>query len=98
VDEAIKALKKAITYNSKFIQAYTTLANAYLMEGLVDESIQANLKALSIEPDFPVAHNNLAIGYIEKQEYDKAIAHCDKALELGYGVAPEITKELNKHR
>ncbi len=98
IDEAITALQKAITYNSNFLQAYTTLANAYLMKGLIDESIEANLKALRIEPMFSVAHNNLSIGYLEKGEYSKAIEHCDKAVELGFEVAPQILEEINNHR
>ena len=98
IDKAITALQKAITYNSNFLQAYTTLANAYLIKGLIDESIEANLKALRIEPMFSVAHNNLAIGYLEKGEHSKAIEHCDKAVELGFEVAPQILKEIDNHR
>ncbi|RLB84131.1 MAG: hypothetical protein DRH24_05960 [Deltaproteobacteria bacterium] len=96
IDDAIAALKKAIAYNSKFIQAITTLANAYLMSGLIDESIETNLKAIEIEPSFAIAHNNLAIAYLEKKEFELARKHCDKALELGYDVAPEILKEIKK--
>jgi tetratricopeptide (TPR) repeat protein len=98
LDTAIAALKKAIAYNSNFLQAYTTLANAYLMKGLIDESIQANLKAISIEPGFAIAYNNLAIGYLEKGEYDKAAQNCDKAVELGYDVAPQILEEIKTNQ
>lgn len=98
VDEAIKSLQKAIVYNSKFLQAYATLANAYLMKGLIKESIITNLKVLKLEPTFAVAHNNLAIAYLENEEYDMAVKHCDKAIDLGYEVAPEILKEIEAHR
>ena len=98
VDEAITSLQKAIVYNSKFLQAYATLANAYLMKGLVKESIITNLKVLKLEPTFAIAHNNLAIAYLENKEYDLAVKHCDKAIELGYKVAPEILKEIETHR
>jgi len=98
VDEAIKNLQKAITHNSNFLQAYATLANAYLMKGLVNESIATNQKALKIEPDFPVAHNNLAIAYLEKGESAKAVEHFDRAKELGYEVAPEIAQEIDSCR
>jgi len=98
VDEAIKNLQKAIAYNGNFIQAYATLANAYLQQGLVDESIRTNKKALSIEPDFAVAHNNLAIAYMENGDFASAIEHADKALALGYAVAPQILDELAGHR
>ena len=98
VDEAIKSLQKAIVYNSKFLQAYATLANAYLMKGLIKESIITNLKALKLGPSFAIAHNNLAIAYLENEEYDLAVKHCDKAIDLGYEVAPEILKEIETHR
>lgn len=98
IDEAIKNLQKAIVHNSLFLQAYTTLANAYLMKGLVFESIETSKKALEIEPDFPIAHNNLAIAYLEDGKLDLAIEHIDKAVELGYEVAPELLEEINKHR
>ena len=97
-DEAITALKKAISFNSRFIQAQSTLASAYLMSGLIDESIKANLKVIELDPNFAIAYNNLAIAYLEKGEYDKAVENCDKAIKLGYEVAPEILKEIEEHR
>jgi tetratricopeptide (TPR) repeat protein len=98
IDKAIPELEKAIRWNPKFLQAYTTLANAYLMKGMLDESIQTSLKVIDLEPNFAVAHNNLAIAYLEKEEGALAVKHLDKAVELGYDVAPEILKEAEKYR
>jgi len=98
VEEAVASLKKALTFNSKFIQAHSTLASAYLMSGLIDESIEASLKVIELDPAFAIAYNNLAIAYLEKGEYDKAVENCDKAIKFGYGVAPEILKEIDNHR
>ncbi|HBN26004.1 MAG TPA: hypothetical protein DD405_00845 [Desulfobacteraceae bacterium] len=98
IDEGITSLQKAITFNSNFIQAYATLASAYLMKGLINESIEAGKKALRIEPEFSLVHNNLAIAYLEKGDNSKAIEHCDRAVELGYEVAPQILEEINQHR
>jgi tetratricopeptide (TPR) repeat protein len=98
VDEAITSLQKAIVYNSRHLQAYATLANAYLMKGLIKESIITNLKVLKLSPTFAVAHNNLAIAYLENEEYDLAVKHCDKAIDLGYEVAPEVLKQIETHR
>ncbi len=98
IDEAITALEKAIRWNANFLQAYTTLANAYLMKGMIDESIETSLKVLDLEPGFAIAHNNLAIAYLEKGENDLAVKHVDKAVELGYEVAPEILKEVEAFR
>jgi tetratricopeptide (TPR) repeat protein len=98
MDKAIKNLKKAIIHNKNFVQAFTTLGTAYFMKGLVAEGIKANLQALEVQPEFPVAHNNLAVAYLETGEFDKAIAHCDKAEELGFEVAQELKDELAPHR
>ncbi|MGD2271859.1 MAG: tetratricopeptide repeat protein, partial [Desulfobacterales bacterium] len=72
--------------------------NAYLIKGRVEDSIQTNLKALKLQDTFAPAHNNLAIAYLEKGEYHLAVEHCDKAVELGYDVAPEILQEIETHR
>jgi tetratricopeptide (TPR) repeat protein len=98
LDKAIKNLRKAIIHNKNFVQAYTTLGNAYLMKNLIREAIEANLEALGIAPDFPIAHNNLAIAYLESGDIDKAIDHCDKAEELGYQISEGLKEELRKHR
>jgi len=98
IDEAIKNLHKAIVFNSLFLQAYTTLANAYLMKNLIDESIETSRKALEIEPNFPIAHNNIAIAYLEKKEFKLAAEHFDKAIELGYEVAPELLEEVKSYK
>jgi hypothetical protein len=45
-----------------------------------------------------VAYNNLAIAYLEKEEYELAVKHVNKAVELGYEVAPEILDEIKKYR
>ncbi len=68
------------------------------MNGEVDKSIEAGLKAINLAPDFAVAHNNLAIAYLEKGEAEKAIEHYDRAVSLGYEVAPEIRREIDRHR
>ena len=98
MDKAIKNLKKAIIHNKNFVQAFTTLGTAYFMKGLVKEGIKANLEAIEIQPEFPVAHNNLAVAYLETGEFDKAVAHCDKAEELGFEVAKELKDELAPYR
>ncbi len=97
-EKAIKNLQKAIVHNSKFLQAYVSLANAYMMAGLTEESIITTKKALELEPNFPVAFNNLAIAYMQKEDFASAVEYADKALALGYEVAPEILKELEEHR
>lgn len=98
LDLAIKNLRKAIVHNPKFVQAYTTLGNAYLMKGLLDEAIKANLEAVKVQPEFPIAHNNLAVAYLQKGETALAIEHCDKAEAMGFEVAEALKNELAAHR
>jgi tetratricopeptide (TPR) repeat protein len=98
LDKAVPALEKAVRWNPKFIQAYATLANAYLAQGRIEKSIETNLKLLELDPQFAVAYNNLAIAYMEKGEFDLAIENADKALAMGYEVAPQIMAELQAHR
>ena len=97
-EEAIQALQRATYFNFRFVQAFASLGSAYLMKGMIDESIQNSMKALELAPEFAVAHNNLAIAYLEKGDYPKAVEHCDQAVKLGYTVAPEILKEIDKYR
>jgi hypothetical protein len=68
------------------------------MKGRIDDSIEANHKALELHPDFAPAHNNLVIAYLEKGEQNLAAQHCDKAVELGYDVAPQILAEIEEYR
>ena len=98
LDLAIKNLRKAIVHNPKFVQAYTTLGNAYLMKGLIDEAIKANLEAINVQPEFPIPYNNLAVAYLQKGSHALAIENCDKAESLGFEVADELKKELASYR
>jgi len=98
VDEAIVSLKRATHFNFRYVQAFASLATAHLMKGEVEESIEACRQAIKIDPNFPIAHNNLGIAYMEKGDFAKATAHIDKALELGYQVAPQILDELKPYR
>ncbi|MBW2412792.1 MAG: tetratricopeptide repeat protein, partial [Deltaproteobacteria bacterium] len=67
-------------------------------KGRIDDSIETNQRALELHPDFAPAHNNLVIAYLEKGENDLAVEHCDKAVALGYNVAPQILEEIEESR
>jgi tetratricopeptide (TPR) repeat protein len=98
IDKAIPALEKAVRWNPNFIQAQATLANAYLAKGMLEESIATNLKVIELDPQFAVAYNNLGIAYMQQGDFDLAIENIDKAIALGYEVAPQIVEELNAYR
>ena len=68
------------------------------MKGQIEESIETSLKVIELEPSFAVAYNNLAIAYMEKGEFSSAIENVDKAVALGYDVAPQIQEELKAYR
>jgi tetratricopeptide (TPR) repeat protein len=97
-ETAIDFLEKAVSLNPEFIQAHSTLASAYFMQGRLDESIAAANKALALEPTFAVAHNNLALAYFEKGAYEKAVEHCDKAVANGFNVEPKFLEALEPYR
>ena len=86
-----------LTFNKNFIQAYTTLANAYLMKGLIDESIKANKKTLELSPDFAVAHNNIALAYLEKGDKQQAEKHIKEAEKLGYEVEAKLLESIKQN-
>ena len=43
---------------------------------------------------FALAHNNLLHAYRAIDDQESAKIHCEKALELGFQVNPELAKEL----
>ena len=98
LEDGIKSLERATHFNFRYVQAFATLGSAYLMNGEVEKSIAACRNALKVEPDFPIAHNNLAIALMEKGDFKQAIQHADRAVALGYAVAPQILEELVSHR
>jgi len=44
IDEAIIALERATHFNFRYLQAFATLANAYLMKGMIEKCIETNLR------------------------------------------------------
>ena len=103
-------LEGCLAYNKKAVHSRAGFAEGYgnigfvqlqlgnLMKGMIDESIDTGLKVTELAPEFAVGHNNLGIAYLEKGLHDLAIKHIDKAMELGYEVAPEILNEIKKYR
>jgi tetratricopeptide (TPR) repeat protein len=97
-ERAIQLLKKAITRDPNYVQAFGLLGGAYLMLGLLNESIEASKQAIELEPKFGPAYNNIAISLMRMDKHAEAIPYADKAAEMGYDVAPEIMDELAAHR
>ena len=98
VDEAIAHFKKALAINPHLAEAHNNLGNSLREKGMVDEAIAAYKQALSVKPDMAEAHHNLSALYYDKKEYGPALAHCDKAAELGYSVHPQLLELLKPYR
>jgi len=55
-------------------------------------------RALALDPGRAETHLNLAIAYFARRAYDLAIAHCDRALQLGAQVDEAFLKALAPYR
>ena len=97
-DKAIAALRKALKWDPKFIQAKNALATAYYMKGDFKASVEACRELLAQEPGFAPAWNNLALALFDLKEYEQAVEAADKARELGFEVSEGFLEELKPHR
>jgi Flp pilus assembly protein TadD len=61
------------------------------------ESIAALKLAVELQPTYAKAHYRLAIAYYRDKQYALARQHCDKAVELGAVVDPELIERLKPH-
>lgn len=96
--KAIPALKKAIKWDNRFIQAMNVLATAYFMQGDYDACIAECHKIFKIAVTFAPAWNNLALAYFEKQEFALAVEAIDKAIEYGFDVHPKFLEDIMPYR
>ena len=97
-DKAIAALRKALKWDPKFIQAKNALATAYYMKGDFKASVEACRELLAQEPGFAPAWNNLALALFDLKDYEQAVEAADKARELGFEVSEGFLEELKPHR
>jgi len=82
VEEALKALIEKYPRNA---QAYQCLGEYYNRQGLDTEAIEAFKRGIAIEPDSALLHWDIALAYQRKRQKQKAIAHLQKAVDLGLG-------------
>ena len=61
IKKAKSALTKALEWDPEFLQARTTLASAYFMEGKYDACIEESNTVIKAQPAFGPAWNNLAL-------------------------------------
>ena len=90
IKKAKSALIKALKWDPEFLQARTTLASAYFMEGNYDACIEESSAVIKAQPVFGPAWNNLALAYFEKEEFKKAAEAVEQAQKCGYEVHPDL--------
>ena len=98
-DQAISVYQQALDINPNYGDVYINLGQLYYMKGAFDEAIDTYKRALPIKPNLAGGiHSNLSIVYFHNKNYPLAIKHCDKAIELGQKVNPQLLKELQPYR
>ncbi len=95
---AIEFYQKAIELNPSFVEAYNNLGVLLSKMGKTHQGLVVFRRALALDPDLAETHLNLAIAYFARRAYDLAIAHCDRALQLGAQVDEAFLKALAPYR
>ncbi|WP_455378780.1 tetratricopeptide repeat protein [Petrachloros mirabilis] len=80
--EAIEAYRKAVTLNSRYLEAQINLGNLLRDRGDLAESIKSYRAALALNSSHADTHNNLGVALKEAGDIDEAIASYRRALEL----------------
>jgi tetratricopeptide (TPR) repeat protein len=97
-NEAIVLYRMALELDPNNLALNNELGITYIFVGRFKEAIALFKKVLEINPDFALIHNNLALAYYYEKKYALAIRHCDRAIDLGYVVAPRLLELLNPYR
>ncbi|MDQ7053886.1 MAG: tetratricopeptide repeat protein [candidate division KSB1 bacterium] len=95
---AIEFYQKAIELNPSFVEAYNNLGVLLSKMGKTHQGLVVLRRALALDPDQAETHLNLAIAYFARRSYDLAIAHCDRAVQLGAQVDEAFLKALAPFR
>ena len=97
-DKAIPALDRALKWAPDFIQAKNAMATALYMKEQYAEAEKLCREVIKQEPGFAPAWNNLALALFDQNRQKEAVEACDKAVELGFEVAPGFLEELAPFR
>lgn len=80
MDEAFKAVTKAIEYDPKHMEAYNNLGLIYGERGDFQAAINQFRKGLEIVPESAMLHINIARAFMDMGEPNSAITHYQAAL------------------
>lgn len=81
-DEAIEAIKTAISYSPDDIRPYTAFSQFLDAEGRQPEAIQVLEKAVKIEPEDANTYWRLGSLYSKQGDYSKAIQVLNKSIQI----------------
>lgn len=84
-DEAQKAYKQALEYNSHYTPAWIELTGIYTRKGDYASAIECLRHAILESPNYPEAHWELAMLYIKTGNTTKAAEHLEKVIHLDPG-------------
>jgi tetratricopeptide (TPR) repeat protein len=96
--EAILLYKTAVGICPKSALTYVNLGAAYYAIGKTREALVFLKKAAVLNPSLRAAHANLAVAYYYEKKYDLALVHCNKAIEQGCKVSPELLEKIKSFR
>lgn len=81
-DQAIIALKKVISMEPNYADAYSNISVALQEQGKLDEAIDACKKAVLLNPNHATAYNNLGNALKDQGKLDRAINAYNKSISL----------------
>ncbi len=86
LDDAERALEKALSQDPENVHAWYTLASTFYEKGDYEEAIEACLKAIGLMYYFPLAHFQLALSLEKLERFEEAIEAYDTCLRIAPGV------------
>ncbi len=82
VEEAIRAYRKALVWDSRYAKAYINLGVVWLEQGKIDQAIADFEKAIHLDPIDAQAYKNLCYALHRQKKLGAAIQKCQQALSL----------------
>jgi len=80
--EAIEEFNRALSIDSKYVNAYCGIGIAYLNQKKYREAIETLEKAIALDPEKAIPYYLLGMAYEEIMDYGEAIAAWNKFLAL----------------
>jgi tetratricopeptide (TPR) repeat protein len=96
--EVAVILKKILAFDQSNLAVRVELANTHVLTGDYKDALELFEAILKAKPDFALGYNNLCVVYFYLKRYDLAINNYDKAIALGYPVAPELINLLKPYK